>query len=301
MAPLLAINILLAWSFWFPVAAGSFSMATPAFAAIGGYSAAKLAESGSGNLALQLILAAVLGLLASIVLALISMRIKGFSFAIVTLGISEGVRIGISNIDALGGPSGIPGILPSDSITTVGLGICVGVAIFSWIVYSSRLGRMIDALGFDEPRAEAIGVPATRVRLFVFMSSGVVGALAGACMVRYSGFIQPDDFGLPLLIQALAYVVLGGLGSFYGPFLGAALLTAVTQMLTTAGHFGPFVFAAVLIIVILVRRDGLLERSRWLQRRRVGRLLPAAVTRSAQGRVIQPDFPPNSDVPQGGK
>jgi ABC-type branched-subunit amino acid transport system permease subunit len=267
------LNALMAWSLWFPVAGGQLAMALPGTLCVGAYAAGYIALHSSESLALGLAVGAGLGAVVGIPLGLLACRLEGFAFAIATIGVAEAIRVTANSFDFLGGPMGLIGILPSDAILPVGLAACAVLVAFAWLVFRSRLGRMIDVVAHDELEAAALGVPIHAVKLFLLIVSGAVAGFTGALLARYTGLVTSGQFDLALTIQVFAFVALGGIGTTWGPMLGAAFLTVALQVLAFTGGARSIVYGAVLIVVMLARRDGLLKRSAGLRGRSVLRLL----------------------------
>jgi branched-chain amino acid transport system permease protein len=278
--PVAAIAAIMAWSLWFPLAAGQLSMGAPGIIAIGAYTAGYLASHGFGALPVSVLIGAAVGAVAGLPFAALALRLRGFGLAIVTLGVSESIRIAIGNVDLVGGPAGMAVPL-ADGVLATALVVCAVVALATVAIYRGRLGRMLDVLEVDELQANALAVPTTGLKVFVLCVAGAVGGAGGALQARYTGYLIPDSFGLDLLIQLFAFVVVGGLGSAWGAFFGAAFLTIALDVLAFADSARSILFGAILVVVMLVRRDGALKRSAVLRRLRLRRPLD----RLAMGRA----------------
>jgi branched-chain amino acid transport system permease protein len=109
----------------------------------------------------------------------------------------------------------------------------------------------------------------------------VVGGMAGAIQVRYTGLAEPTQFGFELTVQLFAFVVLGGTTTFWGPIAGATFLTLALDLLSSAGKLSYLVFGALLLVVMRLRPDGVLTRAFRLRRKRLTRLLERLGSRDA--------------------
>lgn len=287
---LVFINSLLAWSFWLPLSAGQLSLISAGAAAIGGYTAAVLMLHGIPFL-VALAAAGAAGAVAMALVGLFAIRLRGYSYALVTLGLSEVIRIAINNSESLGGPGGLVGIPTSELVYPAGGLCCLALAGFSWWLRRNRFGRYLDLVAQDELQARTLGVPIASTKVLVVTGQGLSAGLAGGLMAGYLGFLAPDQFGISLLTSVFAYVVLGGVASFVGPFLGAAFLTLALQYFANIGDIRYIGFGALLVLVILVRREGIVVRSRRLQRRRLHRLLGSRPVLAGR---------PATDTPIGG-
>jgi len=272
--PLVYINVLLAWSLWFPISAGQLSMAVPAFSAVGAYASSLLSIHEGTGLSLGIIIGAVAGAAAGVPFGLMCTRLRIFGLAVASLGVVQIQVTVIQNVNYLGGSVGLVGVNTS-SVVWPGFICCLVVIGFSALVFRSRQGRALDMVRHDEHLAAAVGVSPLQVKLYVLMVSGLVGGVAGSLYAAYTGFIDPSQFSSQLVVELFAYVMLGGANSFWGPACGAAGLTIALQYLSVAGSIRYILFAAVLIAVIIVRRDGLISRSRLLRRRRLLRYVAA--------------------------
>jgi branched-chain amino acid transport system permease protein len=270
--PLVYINILLAWALWFPVSAGQLSMAVPAFTAVGAYSSSLFSIHQGTGLAWGMVIGAVFGAFAGLPFGLLCTRLRVFGLAVASLGAVEILVTVAQNVSYVGGSVGLIGIATS-SIAWPGFIACLAVIAFSVLVFRSRLGRALDMLRHDERLAASVGVSPLQVKLFVLVVSGLVAGIGGSLYAAYTGFIDPSQFSSELIVELFAYVMLGGANSFWGPVAGAAVLTIALQYLAVAGSIRYILFAALLIAVIIVRRDGIISRSARLRRRRLSRAI----------------------------
>lgn len=270
--PLVYINVLLAWSLWFPISAGQLSMAVPAFTAVGAYASSLFSIHQGTGLGLGMVIGAVFGAVAGVPFGLMCARLRIFGLAVATLGVVQIQVTMIQNVNYLGGSVGLIGIT-TKPIVWPGFILCLVVIAFSALVFRSRLGRVLDMVRHDEHLAASVGVSPLQVKVYVLMVSGLVGGLAGALYAAYTGFIDPSQFSSQLIVELFAYVMLGGANSFWGPVCGAAGLTIALQYLSVAGSIRYILFAAVLLAVIIVRRDGLISRSARLRRWRLSRAI----------------------------
>ena len=146
-------------------------------------------------------------------------------------------------------------------------------------IESSRVGRAWTAIREDEDAAEMMGVPTFRFKLWAFAIGAGVGGLAGVLNAGvYPGYISPSSFELRLSILFLAAVVLGGTGNMAGAILGGALVSYMPERFRNFSDKRYFVFGVILVIMMVVRPEGLIPR------RRAGRTLPAEA-------IDRPDSP----------
>ena len=259
-----ALNAILAFSFYAVLVAGQLSLGQMGFAALGGFTAASLAPAPSevGEVPALLVAIAigmVVGALAAVVLGLPTMHLRGVFLAIATLGFSEAVRILLINAEWTGGANGmsVPKVVTP---LTAWLALAL-VAYWFWRQGPSSYGRALAAIREDELAARAMGIDVGRHRLSAFVAAGAVAGLYGVLWAFYMRLLVPEDFDFTEAIDGLVTAVVGGSTTWVGPLLGSVFLTLVPEVQRAvgveAGWIRPFVASALLLIVIVVLPGGL--------------------------------------------
>ena len=105
--------------------------------------------------------------------------------------------------------------------------------------------------------AQAVGVPLFRVKLVVFVFSGVTAGVAGAMFASLQSYITPDTFVFELSLFFFVCIVIGGRGSILGPFLGTVILTALPELVAPLAKLGHFFYGLLLLVVVLVSPEGI--------------------------------------------
>lgn len=270
------INMLLAWSMWFPLTGGQISFGAIGSAAAGSYISGYLAINSELNVVLVLLVGAGSGLAVGVIMAVIATRLHEFAFAVATLGVAEMIRISLSTVETFGGASGMVGVPPMEGILWIAGAACVVVAVATVVLFRSSFGRAIDTLAEDEVQVRALGMSPALIKLALMSGAGLVAGVAGALQGAYTQYVDGTQFTITVSILLLSYVVLGGVNSQWGAFAGAAVLTIVNQELGALGNGRIFVYPAVLLAVMLLRPDGALLRSKRLRSRRQERALETA-------------------------
>ena len=244
---------------------GQFSLGHAGFMAVGAYTSAKLTLAFAGTAAglwqqgvflLALLSGMAAAALAGLVVGMPSLRLRGDYLAIVTLGFGEIIRSVIENMDSLGraiGLSGLPGL------TTIAW---TGTAVIATIVMARRLavstqGRALFAIREDEVAAEAMGVDTTGYKVRAFVISAAFAGLAGGLIVHLLQLATPRSFTFIRSIEVVVMVVLGGLGSITGSILSATVLTVALEALREFQQYRMVVYALLLIVLMLLRPQGL--------------------------------------------
>jgi branched-chain amino acid transport system permease protein len=256
-----------------------------AFFAIGAYTSALLALAGV-PLVIAFICATVIASLAALPIGLLSLRLREDYLAIVTLGFSETVRIAIQQEEWLTkGVQGLPGIPKvfatlgaTQSDNALFILLLVLTTLVSWgtvRLTSSPLGRLLRAIGDDEPALMALGKNPTKFKVQIFMLGAALAGLAGAFYAHFITFISPEQF-LPLVtFYVWMGLIMGGSGTVRGALGGSVLLMIFLEGSRFIKDWVPGVsevqmasvrLAAVglaLILVTLYRPNGLFKgRSR---------------------------------------
>ncbi|MGE5152047.1 MAG: ABC transporter permease subunit, partial [Rhodospirillaceae bacterium] len=287
--------------------AGYFSLGHAAFFGLGVYVTADLTTKfGWPFLATLPVAAALPALLAlgigGIVFRL--RRLRGELFALLTLSVTFVIATIILNtpIDGGGGifMSAVPlpdlGPTPTGTIYLLGFILCVITLLIAWKVVHSRLGMGLFAIHDDEDVAEAKGVPTLRYKLTAFaLSAGIAGAVGGV-HAMYVGFITTSGiFELTVPLYVVLMSVLGGARSWFGPAIGATVITTLLYAFISGGEamVGRAIVAVILISAILWLPDGFVPAvKKGLARRR--RAKPQA--RIAEVAPVVPATKPVSDA-----
>jgi ABC-type branched-subunit amino acid transport system ATPase component/ABC-type branched-subunit amino acid transport system permease subunit len=163
----------------------------------------------------------------------------------------------------------------------------LGVQMLSDYIMDSRLGRGLHAIKESESFAATVGVNAAAWRSLVFVAAAVVAGLSGYFFAHQSGYLGSDAFGLERNTALLIAVVIGGLGSAYGPLLGALALVGLNQVTAQFYEVSYLIFGTILLLVMTVFPSGIagLLRAgagRLARRRPAARMARAAPTEAAQ-------------------
>jgi branched-chain amino acid transport system permease protein len=208
------------------------------------------------------------------------LRLKGHYLAMATLGMGIIVSIVIATEDRVtGGPDGLSvgpfhlfGWTLKGEETwywVVGAALIVTVAL-ALNLMASPIGRALRAIHGSEIAAEVMGVDAARYKLLVFVISAVLAAIAGSIAAHYAEFITPSKVGFFHSIELVTMVIFGGMASTFGAVVGAALLTALPQVLTLLAEYELLVFGAFLMGTMIFMPRGLVPSLAAILRRRRG-------------------------------
>ncbi|TAJ89271.1 branched-chain amino acid ABC transporter ATP-binding protein/permease [Reyranella sp.] len=262
--------------------AGYFSLGHAAFFGVGMYTTATLTTQANVPFLATIPAAGALAALLGVGIGAVVFRMKrlrGELFALLTLAVTFVVATIILNTPIDGGAGvfmsavPMPNIMPTQTGTIYVLGflMCIATLGTAWWVTRSRLGMGLFAIHDDEDVAEAKGVPTFRYKLIAFaLSAGIAGAVGGI-HAMYVGFLTvAGTFELTVPLYVVLMSVLGGSRHWFGPAVGATVITALLYAFISGGEamVGRAVVALVLILAILWLPDGVVPAVKaWLKRR----------------------------------
>jgi ABC-type branched-subunit amino acid transport system ATPase component/ABC-type branched-subunit amino acid transport system permease subunit len=249
--------------------AGQIAIGWVALLTLGAYTTSVLA---AGNVTaplppyLALAIAGVVGAVFGLIIGLPALRLRTFYFAITTVGFATIVtQVALAWQSVTGGGVGVPGpIFPEPFSSQWGFYyFCFGLAaICTWMtvnVKGSRFGRALTAIRDAEVAAEACGISKPALLATVFLFSGAVAAVAGGLFAALQSYITPDAFTLDLSILFFISILIGGRGSVLGPLLGTILLTVLPEFAAPLVAWSTFLYAALLLVIVLVIPGGIAE------------------------------------------
>ena len=300
------IHIIAAYSFFVPFKTGQVSLGQAGFMGIGAYASAILTQKIGLPFAVALPFGGVIAGIIGVVVGFPALRIKGVYLLLLTLGFSEIVQVVILSWDYTGGAQGFRNIPFNPNTLEWCVGLIALLMIFFARLERSSLGRAMDAIEQDEAAAEVMGIDVVRIKLLAFGVGAAIAGVAGALFAHHTTYIDSNTFNILLSVEILTYVVIGGGSTFWGPALGAFVLTLLPEFLRTLRDYLELVptdwtdsfpmnriydflygfldfenakrliaYGLILMVMMIVRPDGLLTRDsmRWasLARWRNGR------------------------------
>jgi branched-chain amino acid transport system permease protein len=261
--------------------AGQISLAHAAFMSFGAYAIALMVPLGVPFEG-ALVVGALIAFLWGVVLGFPALKVKHHYLAMVTLGFNIVAFLVIRNWESLtGGSMGISGIrrpvwgalhFQSDRAYyyyILGWTVAV-VASAHWILHS-RWGRAFRAIRENEMRAEVVGVSLRNYKLMAFAIGSAYAGIGGALFAPLLTYIDPGAFSLDRSFQFLLMVVIGGLGRFEGPFIGAAVVTLLPEVLRASEGLYLIIYALSVILMMIFMPKGLVGLWDWVVRRASGR------------------------------
>jgi ABC-type branched-subunit amino acid transport system permease subunit/pimeloyl-ACP methyl ester carboxylesterase len=249
---------------------GLFNFAHVALFAVGIYTYGILAKSLGVNPWLAVLIAGPVTMALAALVALPVLRLDGIYVILVTIAFSQLIyQIIISQSSVTGGTSGIVTLPPLSiggyRLTSdgrigyyyVALGLLVAACTFLHGVIRSRWGRAIVALRDAKYAAIARGVPEGRTRVITLAASGLFTGLAGGFYASYVRVASPDIFGLGSLTLVLSILLVGGIGTIWGPVCAAFVIVLLSEALADLGPWRDILTALLIIAVMVLYPGGL--------------------------------------------
>ena len=256
--------------------AGLLDLGYIAFFAVGAYTYALLNTVFGLGFWVCLPLGGLAGALCGVLLGFPILRLRGDYLAIVTLGFGSIARIIFENWEAVfGGARGIAGVArPGLFGLEMGLGgitiylyyLVLGLVVITVVVVRrlqhSRIGRAWVALREDEIACAAMGVDVARTKLSAYACGALWAGLVGVLFAARNTYINPNSFTFMESALVLSIVVLGGMGSLVGVVLAALVLVLLPEYLRAVADYRMLVFGAVMVLMMIVRPQGLISARR---------------------------------------
>ncbi len=247
---------------------GLLNLGHVGFFGIGAYTSALLAVNGFPVWA-SIICGALLALVAGLLLALPTTRLKGDYLALATLGFTFIMGSVARNwTDVTRGALGIPGIPKIVRSNNEFLVIVLVIAVISYLIFwklsHSRFGKTCEAIRDDELAAKMLGKNTFALKIAAMGSSAFFAGIAGGLFAHYITFIDPSIFGIGDLILLFSMLIVGGLASVKGSAIGTIILFLLPEPLRFIGFpsaiLGPMreiIFALILLLILIYRPRGI--------------------------------------------
>jgi branched-chain amino acid transport system permease protein len=253
------VNILLALGYWITVNTGQFSFGHAAFMAIGAYVASILTVKFGWPLVPAMLGGGLAAGVAGALIGFPALRLSMLYLAMATLGFAELTQIVFLNWDYVGRASGMTGMRGA-SLPLVAATVVV-VVVYLWLVSRSRVGLAYAAVREDEAAARASGLNVTHIKVMAFGQGAFVTGLAGALYAHQILHIDPSNFNAQQSLLIVLYVMFGGLATFWGPLLGAGVLTLLPEWFDFLRDWYLIVYGLLFVVLMIVRPQGLIGRS----------------------------------------
>jgi branched-chain amino acid transport system permease protein len=252
---LLAINIVLAYAAFLPMAAGQLNLGVAGFAAIGGYVSAYV----SNNSEISAVVAILIGGLAAggvaLAIAIPVLRTRGIYLALATFAVGQIVQALLLNIEIVGGAAGYP-VASFIGFSTV-VTASAAIVLFIGLLFGTRFGIAIIAVRDDECVADLMGIDVRAFQVAAFTLGSTVAGIGGGLYAHHFNYIEAQYFNISLSITIVLYVLFGGIMSVTGPLVGSIVFTLLPELLRGSAQWRYVLFAMIIIVVMIFRPQGL--------------------------------------------
>lgn len=247
---------------------GMVSFGHAAYLGVGGYVVGILAYEGISSGFVQWPVALLVSGLFAALIGALSLRTRGVYFIMITLAFAQMIYyIGVS-LDRYGADDGLTIYRRSEFTSLVNLSnkvvfyyLCFAllllVLVVVWRLANSRFGMVIRGSRSNERRMRAIGFPTFRYRLTCFVIAGVICGLSGALLANHTEFISPAAMHWTRSGDLIIMVVLGGMGSLFGPVIGAVAFLLLEEVLSSLTEYWQIIFGPLLLAIVLYARGGI--------------------------------------------
>lgn len=283
----LLVNGVAALAFYMTYAAGNLNVAQPGFMAIAAYGVALEATRPGGSIWQGVLLSFIVITVAAIALSLVTIRLAGIYLAMATLAFVVVVQQVIIIDNDLHGAIGFFGI-PVLLTWNWGLLVLAAVSLFAFTLMRSRLGYEMRIAREDALAAQSVGIDIRMLRLKTMVLSAWIAGIAGVMTALQSSFIGPSAFGFSTVILILSFAIVGGTDRWWGPLIGAAILTLLPKLLLNVQGWGDILIGGLDLLVVVIFPEGV---AGILLRLKEALFPPAGVPRGAAwpwSRAIQP-------------
>ena len=247
---------------------GMVSFGHAAYLGIGGYAIGILAKEGINSGFLQWPLALAMSALFALAVGALSLRTRGVYFIMITLAFAQMIYYVAIGLDRYGGDDGLTIYKRSDFGGLINLNnkvafyyLCFAILLASIFLLSrmvnSRFGLALRGTRSNERRMRAIGFPTFRYKLVAFVISGALCGLAGALLADHTSFISPAIMHWTRSGDLIVMVVLGGLGSLFGPVIGAVIFLLLQEGLSRVTEYPDLILGPILLLVAIYVHGGI--------------------------------------------
>jgi branched-chain amino acid transport system permease protein len=248
---------------------GMMSFGHAAYLGIGGYAVGILAAEGVGSGFVQWPVALGCSALFALVIGALSLRTRGVYFIMITLAFAQMAYYVASGLSRYGGDDGLTIYKRSDFGGLINLSsrvqfyyLCLGCLFggiyLVWRIVNSRFGMVVQGLRSNEQRMQAIGFPVNRYRLICFVIAGTLCGLSGALLANNTDFISPAVMYWTRSGDLMVMVILGGMGSLFGPVLGAIVYLVLEEFLSQVTEYWALIMGPLLLLIVLFGRGGIM-------------------------------------------
>jgi len=247
--------------------AGQINLGQAGFMAVGGYTSGYITTNYDIEPIVGVLAGVVLAVLCSLVLSVVTVRLRGLYLALATLAFGLLIdSFAVGFIDITGGPSGLVGI-PSFSVGSIDfdtpasmyylvLALDAALVVLLSGALRSKFGRALQAIRTDQLAAAALGLDVVRLKMLAFAVAAALAAVAGSLLAHFFHLLSPDMVGTPRSLELVSMLVIGGEGTLIGPLVGSVLLTLLPTVFQPLALYKTLASGALLVLCFLYLPQG---------------------------------------------
>ena len=271
---LIYINIIYTSTYRFIHRTGQFHFGAHAYIGLGAYASVLLVTRAGLSFWLALPLAGLLGALVAVIIGYPTLRLKGIYFAIVSWGFGDSLLFLYRRCKHLfGGNDGLPSIPEPNSIVLPWIGTVsfsdkthfyflalILMLLTLYCLYRlerSRFGLIFAAIREADNLSRAVGVNIMNYKVLAFSVCSGLAAMGGSFYAHYTYYICPKDFTIHLTLFLAIYMVVGGMGSYWGPIVGVSILMLLGELFSGYAEYQMVMFSAFMVLALLFFPGGL--------------------------------------------
>ena len=280
----LLISVIAAYAAYFPLTTGQLNLGVAGFMCVGAYGSAVAAAVLGWPLFLCVLVGVLCASVTGLLVAVSVARMDGIYFSLATFAFAEVVTAVLVNVEVVGGARGyvVVGYVGLRAIAFTTLIVIAAVA----YMMSTRIGLVFTAVRNDERAAAVFGVGVFNAKVLALVIGAGLAGLAGGLYAHHYSYIEAQNFNFLLSANAVLFALLGGVQTWWGPLLGASAITLIPEFLRTSGEWRYVAFGAIMILLMVLRPEGVLTRATVRRLAATARRLGATVPRFASGRAL---------------
>lgn len=264
----LLLDVILSYSLYVTFRAGMWSLAQGGVMAIATYAAAILTIETGWSFWLSILGAIGIATVIGTAVVLPTLRLQGAYLAIATIAFVELVRVSAINLEITGGPGGLSGVPATVEVAGFAAAAALVVAAVT-LINRSRLGSAMSLHARSPALAQAVGVNVGRLRLSLLVISALIAAFGAALGAHAFRVVVPDTYAFEKVVELLAFVIVGGTASAFGPLVGVLVLSVPSEFIEPLQEYRLMFDGVLLLLAILFFPGGITSPSQYRGPRRL--------------------------------
>ena len=250
---------------------GMFHIAQPTFFGIGLYAAAVSAVSLGLSPWLCMLIGGIVSFMASLVIGIPALRVKGMYLILLTFAFHFTISELVFQFSKYtGGSMGLT--VPTFTLGSiifsplhlapyyyVAIIILILSILVTWVIMRKPIGKSLIAIRDSEVLAPCIGISIFRSKITTFAISAFITGIAGGFYAHYTMVVSPEQFSFNLIVNAFAMIIIGGVGTLFGPVIGSFIITFLTELFRSFETYRPIIVGLIIILMLIFAPNGFVQ------------------------------------------